>query len=444
MSEQTEVLLASDDAPNSTGLRDNLVQLGYAVRYAANSELARLQAESKRPEVLIIQLDMVGAVDTARQLQKKYGSSIILIVDVMKGVRDAPITELRPVGLISQPLKGWELSAMVPAAAALTRERAASRDRERMLGGIVDGMLDSVVILDRQGNVSFANSTSSRLLKRPLADIRSSKFDAIFQPNGDGNNEIKATIDSIFADSGNAIGSGGRGTVTDGEGGHHSVVVIANPVRDEAGKVSSISLSFRAAPPVQKQTSIQESAPRYQAMPKQQEMILDLGGRGETGHGKPDPAVDKPSGEGDPLREQAIRALSMRVESGKPNYGVVLVLSQFDMFRMRYGVASAERLLHALSAQVMKTLPPEDRLYQWSNRALIALCERDSSLDEVRLEMTALCSRRIDYFLNGPERSALVTLSAAWTLLPLYRNTSLEKVIEQIDGFVRQHSRLGG
>jgi hypothetical protein len=101
-------------------------------------------------------------------------------------------------------------------------------------------------------------------------------------------------------------------------------------------------------------------------------------------------------------------------------------------------------LLHALSSQVMKTLPSEDRLYQWSNRCLVALCERGSSLDEVRLEMTALCSRRIDYFLNAPERSALVTLSAAWTLLPLYGNVSVEKVIEQMDGFERQHSRLGG
>ena len=121
----------------------------------------------------------------------------------------------------------------------------------------------------------------------------------------------------------------------------------------------------------------------------------------------------------------------------------MLVLSKFDMFRVRYGINSAERLLHALSAQVMKTLPPHDRLYQWSNRSLIALCERNSSLDEVRLEMTALCSRRIDYFLNAPERSALVTLSATWTLLPLGGNVTLEKVIEQIDGFERQHSRVG-
>jgi hypothetical protein len=314
-----------------------------------------------------------------------------------------------------------------------------------MLGGIVDGMLDSVLILNKQGVVTFANSTSSRLLKRPPNEIKSSKFEIIFPADGDGNNDIKATVDSIFADSGGAIGSGGRGTVTDGGGARHAVIVIANPVRDEAGKVSAVSLSFRAAPPPQKPQPVPEPAPARDAgPPPRQEAIVDLGGRGETGSGKQDPGVGHAQGKGSPLREQAIRAVSMRVDSGKRNYGVVLVLSQFDMFRMRYGINSAERLLHALSAQVMKTLPPEDRLYQWSNRCLIALCERTSSLDEVRLEMTALCSRRIDYFLNAPERSALVTLSANWTLLPLYGAVALEKVIEQIDGFERQHSRVGG
>ncbi len=442
MSEPLEILLADDDASSALTIQQGLQSLGYKVNHALSVELAIAQAESQRPDLAIIQLGMTGAVETARYLQDKYGVSLILSIDADKGLGGAPIAELKPVGLISKPLRAWELSAVLPIAGALIEERAANRARDRMLGGIVDGMLDSVLILNREGVVTFANSTSSRLLKRPHAKIHAAKFDSIFPPNGDGNNEIKATVDSIFADSGGSIGSGGRGTVGDGSGRQNSVVVIANPVRDDLGKVCAVSLSFRAAPPAQKSGPVAVSVPS-KADP-QSEQILDLGGRGETGQGKSDATGEKlqAKGKDDPLREQAIRAISMRVDSGKRNYGVVLVLSQFDMFRIRYGIASAERLLHALSAQVMKTLPPEDRLYQWSNRALIALCERTSSLDEVRLEMTALCSRRIDYFLTGPERSALVTLSATWTLLPLYGNTTLEKVIEQTDGFERQHSRL--
>lgn len=439
MNDQLEILLAGDDAASAMVIQQGLATLGYTVGYVACSDLATAQAERRHPDLAIIQLSMAGAVATARQLQEKYGSSIVLSVDAEKGVGDTPMAEIKPVGLISKPLRDWELGAVLPAAMALAKERSASRELSRMLNGIVDGMLDSVLILNPQRKITFGNSTSSRLLKRSSEQILSSNFDAIFPAEADGNNEIKATMDSIFADSGGAIGSGGRGTVDDGNGGRQQVVIIANPVREETGKVSAVSLSFRTAPPAQK-AALQDQSPRNSVQP---EMLLDLGGRGETGS-KTDPPTDKSpaAAKGDPLRELAIRAISGRVESGKRNYGLVLVLSQFDMFRMRYGISSAERLLHALSAQVMKNLPPEDRLYQWSNRALMALCERGSSLDEVRLEMTALCSRRIDYFLNAPERSALVTLSATWTLLPLYE-TALEKVMEQVDSFERQHSRLG-
>ena len=73
---------------------------------------------------------------------------------------------------------------------------------------------------------------------------------------------------------------------------------------------------------------------------------------------------------------------------------------------------------------------------------MVALCERASSLDEVRLEMTSMCSRRVDYFLNASERSALVTLSANWTLLPLFDGASIDKVVDQVDAFERMHSRV--
>ena len=439
MSESLEILLADDDASNAMGIQQGLAVLGYSVSYAATSDLAIAQAERRRPDLAIVQLGMAEAMQTVRLMHSKYGASIVLSVDSEKGVGNTPMAEIKPVGLLTKPLRPWELAAILPAATALTRERATSRKRDRMLNSIVDGMFDSVLILSNQGVVIFTNSTSSRLLKRPTEEILNSKFDVIFPADGDGNSDIKATMDSIFSDSGGAIGSGGRGTVEDGIGGRNQVVVIANPVRDDAGKVSAVSLSFRAAPPAQKTAPVQEPPPRNTGGGQS---VVDMGGRGATAS-KSDAALERPAVKGGTLRERAIEAIITQLDSGKQVYGVVLVLSQFDMFRMRYGINSAERLLHALSAQVMKTLPSEDRLYQWSNRALVALCERSSSLDEVRLEMTALCSRRIDYFLNAPERSALVTLSATWTLLPLYGAAVIEKVIEQIDGFERQHTRVG-
>ena len=95
---------------------------------------------------------------------------------------------------------------------------------------------------------------------------------------------------------------------------------------------------------------------------------------------------------------------------------------------------------NVLSRHVLESLGPGDRLYEWSSRTLLLLLERDSSLDEVRLEMTSLCSRRLDYFLDASERSALVTLSATWNLLPM-EDTTVDKIIATVDSFDKAHTR---
>jgi hypothetical protein len=73
------------------------------------------------------------------------------------------------------------------------------------------------------------------------------------------------------------------------------------------------------------------------------------------------------------------------------------------------------------------------------------LLERESAIDEVRLEMTAFCSRRVDYYLNATGRSALVTLSASWHLIPLFDSPDAKRdprrIIDQIDAFERMHTR---
>jgi len=135
----------------------------------------------------------------------------------------------------------------------------------------------------------------------------------------------------------------------------------------------------------------------------------------------------------------------MSLASSQKSYAIILLLSQFEMFRIRYGLNNAEKLVHAFSAHLIKSLPPEDRLFHWSNRTILVLAERDSSIDEVRLEMTAFCSRRVDYYLNATGRSAVLTLSASWNLIPLFDNPEARRdpsvIVDQIDAFEKLYNR---
>lgn len=483
MSDALDVLVADNDPATAMPLQQGLSTLGCAASYAGDSDTAVALATKRRPDLAIIQLDMPGAFEAARNLHSGLRIPVVLCIDREKGPLDINLNECAPLAFLSKPLRNWELAAMVPAITRQIEDSKKERQRNLLLSGIVDNLLDAVIVVDTRGSIQFANSTAARLLKRKVEEILTLNLTGVFPPDADGNLEIRRNIDALlFGAAGTAVGSGGRGTIIDSANGRVSVIALANPIRNGDSAITAVSLSFRSAPgssgssnagssagasaaqngsaasrtaevaggaaqsgtanaPSQTAWTSTATAASASAVASDSDVFLDLGGRGENGFPKLDPSRTFPYSLGDPLRDTAIRAMAMRMETKRQFYAVALVLSQFDMFRTRYGLTSAERLLLALSAQVMKTLPPEDRLYQWSNRALVALCERETSPDQVRLEMTALCSRRIDYFLNATERSALVTLSASWTLMPLFAGADLEKLVEQIDAFQRQHSR---
>ncbi len=265
-------------------------------------------------------------------------------------------------------------------------------DRLQLLTGVVDRLLDSVLVVDESHKIIFANATAAGLTN--CQDLEGRELKEFFE----------ATLQT---------GPATLRTFVPGEQIAVALVVTEIP---EVGT----SLSFRKAP---------ENGAKSDPEP-------------ETS------ATTELEAPDTPLRNKAIRSIELRLaaeSSTQKHYAVVLVLSQFDMFRLRYGLNSAEKLVHAFSAHLIKSLPPEDRLYNWSNRTVVVLVERDSGMDEVRLEMTAFCSRRVDYYLAATGRSALVTLSASWTLIPLYDCPEARKdpkrIVDQIDAFERLHTK---
>lgn len=280
--------------------------------------------------------------------------------------------------------------------------------RAAVLTSIVDNLLDAVLVISQARRIEFANATASRILKAPLDKLLEKTVFDIFPEKGDGNVELHSQIEQVFSSNGATFGSGGRATMVAADGSRASVILIQSAVRN-GPELLGVGLSFRVQQP--------------------------LPGSGAASLDK-----DSKAGPANAARQKVTKALESRMALPEHSFVVILALSQFDMFRLRYGQSNAEKLVRVFSSHVLESLGPGDRLYEWSSRTLLLLLERDSSLDEVRLEMTSLCSRRLDYFLDASERSALVTLSATWNLLPM-EDTTVEKIIATVDSFDKAHTR---
>jgi len=437
MSDQPlEIMLVEDDAATAIAIQQALSQLHHPVTYAASGQVALDSVKRRKPELAIISTRLPGQPD-CESLSRQLGEAEVPILLLSSDLRDAKsLLHLKPVGGLVKPLREGEIEMILSVAQNMLTERLELKQKSLMLNGIVDGMLDSVFIVDSKRKIVFSNATAARLTH--CQDLDGRELKEFFVPTDNGNEELDASVNTALSSGSDSIGSGAQATLrTRVAGEHFPVVVIVASVRDAGGSITAASLSFR-------------KGAAHAALPLRD----DSARSGSSTSAAPDTVAESGAGMGDddgadtPLRAKAIRSIELRLAAEncqQKHYAVVLLLSQFDMFRLRYGLNSAEKLVHAFTAHLIKSLPPEDRLYNWSNRTVVVLLERDSGIDEVRLEMTAFCSRRVDYYLAATGRSALVTLSASWTLIPLFdcpdAKRDPRRIVDQIDAFERLHTK---
>ncbi len=422
-----DILLVEADSTTAMAIQQALSQLGHLVTYACNAQMALEASARRKLHLAILSTDLEGN-PASEKLTKHLSRVEVPVLFLASAMKDAmPLMRLKPVGGLLKPLRDGDLEVILSMAENIVVERTDLKQKIQSLTAVVDGMLDSVFVVNAERSIVFANPTAARtthcdaLKGRDLRDF--------FAPDGDGNQELEATLNAALTGS-SAIGSGSRATLRAADGVESQVVVIVSTVRDATGAVTGASMSFRLAPGGSAQTDQNPAAET------------------ESGNSDSSGGESELQSQNSLLRSKAIRSIELRLATESPtmkDYALVLLLSQFDMFRMRYGLNNAEKLVHAFSAHLIKSLSTEDRLYTWSNRTVVVLLERENSPDEVRLEMTSFCSRRVDYYLNAAGRSALVTLSASWNLIPLFdcpeAKKDPRKIVDQIDAFERMYTR---
>jgi PAS domain S-box-containing protein len=387
-------------------IKQRLSALGYQVAVAEPTEPALPSGEAPA-DVLFIGAEPGGeAWKTAQQFGERTGSPLVAILGDTPPPDWEEWKRLPLAAWVTPPLYDVELALCAAAAA----RRSIDTPRTAMLRSIVDGLLDSVLVVDAQLQVVFANSTATRTAGRSEAQLKGLPIETLFPPGQDQNPELLSTLKSLLAGGREAISSGSAGALVNVSGSAAPVVALLAPITGASSPL--VSLSFRPAPVSRAETAV--------APPLEPER--------------------KPAASSNSARQRILDELAKRINGPNRSYAVAFVLSQYDTFRRRFGQNSAEKLMLALTAHLMKHLRAEDRVLTWSSRVILVLAERMTSDDEVRLEIMSFGSRKIDYFLNATHRSAMVTLSSAWTIMPLFDGATLDKVVSQIESFESTHS----
>lgn len=406
-----EILLVEDDADAGTEIQRSLSDLGYAVRHASSGANALETAAEKKPQLAIVATHLGGDPDgqaTARQLASQ-GISLLFLA---ASLRDAkPLLEFKPLGGLVKPLRDGEIEMVLAMARCLMEER----EHSNVLSQAMEKVTEGIFLLNPDCRIAFANNAALRITQADRMPT-GERLDQYF-PLADGRNEALAeALQQIQA-----------GTQTNEAG-------LDATLQPPDGKPELKVRAWVAAGPCEGLTL------RFQLVVRQ--------AGGGTGKDEKSPTLaDGSSTAQQPIREKAIRAIELRLEAGAGinHYAALFTLSQFDTFWTRYGLSNAENLVDAYAAHLTRTFPNE-RIYRWSNRTVAVLLDRETTPPDVRMELTSFTTRRVDYYLNTVGRSALVTLSPAWRLIPLNCDPDLvldtDDIIRRIDQFEREHTRI--
>ncbi len=115
-------------------------------------------------------------------------------------------------------------------------------------------------------------------------------------------------------------------------------------------------------------------------------------------------------------------------------YVVTAVVNGLQSINKRFGYPIGDQLLKTVSDLFGEALTDTDRLFRWHGPALVALVEREKTIDSVRAEIGRINSKRITGVLEVGKDRLLLPVSAAWQVLAL--TSSAVDIAKAIEAFI--------
>jgi len=171
-----KILIVEDEPIVALDLKQEIEHLGYeVVGVAESAEEALAAAEVTQPEMALLDIRIVGALDgiqTAKMLRKWYGVAGIFMTSHSDEATIARAALELPYGYLTKPFQSGELKATLKTALHKVRVEAREQADREALVTAVDWMQEGVMLAGTDGIVRFMNREAEALTGRSLKEAR--------------------------------------------------------------------------------------------------------------------------------------------------------------------------------------------------------------------------------------------------------------------------------
>jgi CheY-like chemotaxis protein len=243
---KARVMVVEDEALVAAAIAACLRNLGHQVAATAVSgEEAVRKAMSLDPDLVLMDIRLKGKMDGIQAASRITQALQIPIVYLTAHSDDETLVRARttePYGFILKPFDEKVLKAVIE----MTLYRAAAQSQVRRgrdhLNRILDSIGEAVLEADVKGEIAYCNQAAARLLSCDQQKARGQMLSQVFHLLDESGAPARLPVAQVLLE--------GRSVelksclISNGDEDHQVVDLQLSPIRNAAGRISGVVLSF--------------------------------------------------------------------------------------------------------------------------------------------------------------------------------------------------------
>jgi GGDEF domain-containing protein len=122
------------------------------------------------------------------------------------------------------------------------------------------------------------------------------------------------------------------------------------------------------------------------------------------------------------------------------SFVVTIVVDRLELIVGRFGMEAHDQAILAVNELIAASLQKADRVFRWSDAALLALVRRPGRLDQVRQEISQIASVRTDVPVRMGTRIIRLPVGITWAIFPM--SASARFMSHKIDAFIVSQAQI--
>ena len=244
-----QILVVEDELILAEHIRHNLIGLGYRVPDAVVSGADALrQAGALRPDLVLMDIKLPGEMDgiaAAAQIRARFDIPVIYLTAFSDNVILQRAKVTGPFGYVIKPVETRELHATVEMALYRHQLETKLKESERWLDTTLRSIGDAVIATAAHGRVVFMNPVAESLTGWTQSEAVGRDLTAVFHiVNVTTRETVENPVTRVLRE-GIVVGLANHTLLIHKDGTEIPIDDSAAPIRDDAGKITGVVLTFR-------------------------------------------------------------------------------------------------------------------------------------------------------------------------------------------------------